>query len=46
MLRKLFETRNDPAIVVGLVVGIVFFVHRTQKVLGWFGGGFAEAVSK
>ncbi len=40
MLRKLFETRNDPAIgLVRLVVGIVFFVHGTQKVFGWFGGG-------
>src|SRR5208282_2652759 len=25
--------------IVRLVVGIVFFMHGTQKVFGWFGGG-------
>jgi putative oxidoreductase len=39
MTRKLFATDNDFAIaIVRLVLGIVFFAHGAQKMLGWFGG--------
>src|SRR5665213_2094074 len=39
MLPRIFATRNDlPLTLVRLVLGAVFFVHGSQKVLGWFGG--------
>ncbi len=39
MLQKLISTENDAATaIVRLALGVVFFVHGAQKLLGWFGG--------
>jgi putative oxidoreductase len=39
MIRKLIATDNDIATTIPrLVLGVIFFAHGAQKMLGWFGG--------
>ena len=46
MSKRLLQTPNDKAMTaIRLVLGLVFFVHGSQKMLGWFGGdGFSATM--
>jgi putative oxidoreductase len=43
MIKKLVQTNDDAALLVlRLMLGVVFFPHGMQKLLGWYGGyGFS-----
>lgn len=47
MFRKLLSTDRDLALTaIRAVLGLVFFAHGAQKMLGWFGGyGFSETMT-
>lgn len=47
MFKKLIQTENDiVSLVVRLMLGVVFFPHGMQKLLGWFGGpGFSGTMN-
>ena len=39
MIKKLFQTGNDrAALILRIILGVVFFPHGMQKLLGWYGG--------
>jgi putative oxidoreductase len=46
-MKKLLATVNDNALtLIRLVLGVVFFLHGSQKLLGWFGGfGFSGTMN-
>jgi putative oxidoreductase len=46
MLKRFFDTKDDMSLLVArLALGIVFFPHGAQKLLGWFGGfGFDATI--
>jgi putative oxidoreductase len=43
MIKILFQTGNDrAALILRIILGVVFFPHGVQKLLGWYGGlGFS-----
>ena len=47
MLKRLLQTTNDPVFtIIRLMLGLVFFAHGAQKMLGLFGGyGFSGTLS-
>ena len=47
MIKRLLQTTNDPVLtIIRLTLGLIFFAHGAQKMLGWFGGyGFSGTLS-
>jgi uncharacterized membrane protein YphA (DoxX/SURF4 family) len=47
MFHRIFATDDSVATtILRIVLGIVFFAHGTQKMLGWFGGpGFSTTMN-
>ncbi len=47
MFRKLISTDDNPAtVILRVVLGVLFFGHGAQKMLGWFGGyGFSGTMT-
>jgi putative oxidoreductase len=47
MFRRLVHTNNDPMLaLLRLALGVVYFAHGAQLMLGWFGGqGFDRSMS-
>jgi len=47
MFKRLLQTTDDPVFtIIRLLLGLVFFAHGAQKMLGWFGGyGFSGTLS-
>lgn len=46
MIKKLLQTDDDTAsLILRVLLGVVFFPHGAQKLLGWFGGhGFGGTI--
>jgi putative oxidoreductase len=48
MLHEIISTPNEYSLAVArIALGVVFFAHGSQKMLGWFGGsGFSETIGE
>ncbi len=48
MIRTLYATDDNTAtVILTLLLGVLFFAHGAQKMLGWFGGwGFSATMGE